>query len=199
MSQFSHLVTALDRLPEGAVQFAGGKGASLGRMARAGFTVPRGFVVGAGAFSLFLKSEDDGGATSGLAAELDVDDEAELHKVSDMLRDLIVGGPLPTVVEDSIRSAYAELGDSIPVAVRSSAVCEDGNAASFAGQQETYLNVCGADAILQHVKECWASFFSPRALFYRRKKGDLADTQIAVVVQEMIRAEKSGVLFTSDP
>jgi pyruvate,water dikinase len=86
-----------------------------------------------------------------------------------------------------------------PVAVRSSAVCEDGDTASFAGQQETFLNVCGSDAVTHSVRECWASFFSPRALFYRAKNGSLADTRMAVVVQEMACAEKSGVLFTVDP
>jgi pyruvate,water dikinase len=83
--------------------------------------------------------------------------------------------------------------------VRSSAVSEDGEAASFAGQQETFLSLRGADAVLHAVRECWASFFTPRAMFYRAQKGVLADVQMAVVVQEMVRAEKSGVMFTADP
>jgi pyruvate,water dikinase len=85
------------------------------------------------------------------------------------------------------------------VAVRSSAVSEDGEAASFAGQQETFLSLRGVDAVLHAVRECWASFFTPRAMFYRAQKGVLADVQMAVVVQEMVRAEKSGVMFTADP
>ena len=85
------------------------------------------------------------------------------------------------------------------VAVRSSAVSEDGLTASFAGQQESYLNVPGGDAVLDRVRECWASFFSPRALFYRAQKAVLADTRMAVVVQEMVQADKSGVMFTVDP
>jgi pyruvate,water dikinase len=85
------------------------------------------------------------------------------------------------------------------VAVRSSGVSEDGAAASFAGQQETYLNVHGIEDVLRRVQECWASFFSPRALFYRSRKGALGDTRMAVVVQEMVEADKSGVMFTVDP
>jgi pyruvate,water dikinase len=91
------------------------------------------------------------------------------------------------------------LGADALVAVRSSAVSEDGDAASFAGQQETYLNVRGAAGVTAAVKACWASFFEPRALFYREAKGALADTQMAVVVQQMVQSEKSGVMFTIDP
>ena len=80
--------------------------------------------------------------------------------------------------------------------MRSSAISEDSEDASFAGQQETYLNVRGADSVLKHIQMCWASFFTPRALFYRAQKGSLADVSIAVVVQRMVNAEKSGVLFT---
>jgi pyruvate,water dikinase len=83
--------------------------------------------------------------------------------------------------------------------VRSSAVSEDGGTASYAGQQETYLNVRGAEAVVHHVRQCWGSFFSPRALFYRAQKGALSDTSMAVVVQEMVAADKSGVMFTADP
>jgi pyruvate,water dikinase len=85
------------------------------------------------------------------------------------------------------------------VAVRSSACAEDGDVASFAGQQETFLNVRGTDHVLQRVVECWASFFSERAIFYRRRKGSLADLGMAVVIQEQIGSEKSGVIFTTDP
>jgi pyruvate, water dikinase len=85
------------------------------------------------------------------------------------------------------------------VAVRSSGISEDSQTASFAGQQETYLNVSGSANVVRKVRDCWASFFSPRALFYRGAKGALADTSMAVVVQEMVQAERSGVMFTVDP
>src|SRR5690606_14685796 len=98
-----------------------------------------------------------------------------------------------------IRDACRQLGDATAVAVRSSAIAEDGDAASFAGQQETYLNVKGTDAVLEAIGACWASFFTPRALFYRARHGALDDLEMAVVVQEMVSADKSGVMFTIDP
>ncbi len=130
---------------------------------------------------------------------LDVHDTTALNTVSDEVRAIIVGNPLPEEMHAEIREAYQGLGPQIPVAVRSSAVGEDGEAASFAGQQETFLNVRGDDAVARDVRECWASYFAPRALFYRAQKGTLSDTRMAVVVQEMVLAEKSGVLFTMDP
>jgi pyruvate,water dikinase len=102
-------------------------------------------------------------------------------------------------IDDAIVAAYEELGADVAVAVRSSAVCEDGETASFAGQQDTFLNVRGAAEVVRRVAECRASVFAPRAVFYRSQKGDPADTRMAVVVQEMIRAHKSGVMFTADP
>jgi pyruvate,water dikinase len=97
-----------------------------------------------------------------------------------------------------IAAAYERLGAG-PVAVRSSACAEDSETASYAGQQETYLNVVGADDVCTRVVDCWASFFSERALFYRAQKGSLEDLQMAVVVQQMLDPEKSGVVFTVDP
>jgi pyruvate, water dikinase len=99
----------------------------------------------------------------------------------------------------AIAAAYDALGDDPPVAVRSSACAEDSEAASYAGQQETYLYVRGAGAVLDRVRDCWASFFSDRALFYRQRKGSLDDLGMAVVVQRMVRADVAGVLFTCDP
>jgi pyruvate,water dikinase len=115
------------------------------------------------------------------------------------MRDLIVSSPLPDDLDARIRAAYEQLGLDLPVAVRSSAASEDGEAASYAGQQETFLNTRGIDAVLERLKHCWASFFAPRALFYRFQKGAPDDTRIAVVVQEMVCADKSGVMFTIDP
>ncbi len=107
--------------------------------------------------------------------------------------------PMPEAIKEAISGAYAKLAANTPVAVRSSAVCEDGESASFAGQQETFLNVRGAQEVVRRVQDCWASFFTPRAMFYRSEKGDVNDTRMAVVIQEMIAADKSGVMFTVDP
>ncbi len=188
-----------DELLPDSTAIAGGKGASLCHMTQAGLPVPPGFVVCAAAFRAFLA------ATGGLdfiarsMNGLDVHNETNLNNAAMSIRELIVSRPLEETLVQEIRSAYSELGDSVPVAVRSSAISEDSEGASFAGQQETYLNVRSADAIVQSVRACWASFFAPRAIFYRAKKGALQDSELAVVVQKMVNAEKSGVMFTHDP
>jgi pyruvate,water dikinase len=193
------VIAPFDGLPAEATAIAGGKGASLARMAGAGLPVPRGFVVCAAAFQAFLERHGARDVVLALMERLDVHDTAALNIVSDQVRAIIGEHPLPDELHAVIRAAYENLGPRIPVAVRSSAVGEDGEAASFAGQQETFLNVRGDDAVARDVRECWASYFAPRALFYRAQKGTLLDTRMAVVVQEMVLAEKSGVLFTVDP
>jgi pyruvate,water dikinase len=192
-------VIAFRDLPSESTAIAGGKGASLSRMAAAGLPVPPGFVISAGAFHEFLRS--CGGLTliETLTTNLDVDDARAVEHAADAIRRMIVSTPLPAPLADAIRAAHAGLEHGDLVAVRSSAVSEDGLTASFAGQQESYLNVAGGDAVLDRVGECWASFFSPRALFYRAQKAVIGDTRMAVVVQEMVQADKSGVMFTVDP
>jgi pyruvate,water dikinase len=160
---------------------AGGKGASLAAMTAAGLKVPAGFVVPAGALERAVEP-----------ARL-----VELARAGDhdAAQALVLEAQPP---REAIDAAYGQLGAEL-VAVRSSACAEDSDAASYAGQQETYLNVFGAAEVCRRVVDCWASFFSERALFYRAKKGSLDDLRIAVVVQEMVEPEKSGVLFTVDP
>ena len=163
------------------VTCAGGKGASLAAMTAAGLPVPSGFVVP----SWTLERSVDNGRLRLLARDGAHEEAAAL-----------VGAAEPP--REAIEQAYAELGGG-PVAVRSSACAEDSETASYAGQQETYLNVTGAEAVCRRVVDCWASFFSERALFYRERKGSLDDLRMAVVVQQMVDPEKSGVLFTVDP
>ncbi len=184
-----------------ARSFAGGKGASLAQMTSAGLPVPAGFVVGAKALRLFLAGEGSI-LIHGLLEELNIHDAEKLSNASKLICDWMAAQPLPEQFRTRIAAAYGELanaGGAIRVAVRSSGVSEDGEAASFAGQQETFLNICGVDAVASKVVECWMSFFSPRAIFYRGQKGSLMETAMAVVVQEMVQAEKSGVMFTVDP
>jgi pyruvate, water dikinase len=158
---------------------AGGKGASLARMTALGLPVPPGFVVPADVLAAVVD-------TDALRAALPDAGRAQA----------IVARAQPPA---EIGAAYEALGDEPPVAVRSSAAAEDSEAASYAGQQETYLHVRGAPAVLDRVRDCWASFFSERALFYRQRKGSLDDLGMAVVVQRMVRADVAGVLFTCDP
>ena len=161
------------------VSEAGGKGASLARMSGLGLPVPEGFVVSAETLAEVVDAD-------ALRAALPDHDKAME----------IVAAAQPPV---EIAEWYARLGDDPPVAVRSSACAEDSETASYAGQQETYLYVRGADQVLDRVRDCWASFFSERAIFYRQKKGSLDDLAMAVVVQRMVRSDVAGVLFTCDP
>jgi pyruvate, water dikinase len=170
------------------VACAGGKGSSLARMAALGLPVPPGFVVPANALADGLP---DGGAELRRLAEA---------RDAEAAQALIKTVELDSALREDVLRAYAALGpDDVPVAVRSSACAEDSEAASFAGQQETFLHVRGADQVRARIRDCWASFFSERALFYRSQKGSLADLGMAVVVQRMVQAEIAGVLFTCDP
>lgn len=167
---------------------AGGKGSSLARMAGLGLPVPPGFVIPAGALADALPA---GGAELRRLAEAQ---DAEAAQA--LIRTVELAAGLRSAVLD----AYAALGpDDVPVAVRSSACAEDSEVASFAGQQETFLHVRGGDQVRARIRDCWASFFSERALFYRSQKGSLADLGMAVVVQRMVQADIAGVLFTCDP
>jgi pyruvate,water dikinase len=163
------------------IRVAGGKGASLAAMTGAELPVPPGFVVAANG----LERAVDGARLRELARAQDWDAaQALVHEAEPPRR--------------AIAEAYERLGGG-HVAVRSSACAEDSETASFAGQQETYLHVSGAEDVCARVVECWASFFTERALFYRARKGSLDDLAMAVVVQRMVEPEKSGVLFTVDP
>ena len=177
------------------VQEAGGKGASLARLAAMGLQVPPGFVVCCDAL------EDALGDRAGelRAAIADAGDESRLAASAARAQEILRTARLPGAMDLDIRARYAELGDDAPVAVRSSAASEDGDAASFAGQQETYLNVRGGDEVIARIHDCWASFFTERALFYRARKGSLDDLGMAVVVQELVSADVAGVMFTVDP
>ena len=181
------------------VDGVGGKAASLGELTAAGLPVPSGFVVTAGTYREFIENADiDEELFS--AVDVDHEDTDALREAHERAHDLIMNTPVPGDVREGILSAYRGLGDGERfVAVRSSATAEDLPDASFAGQQETFLNV-REDALIRRVKECWASLFSQRAIYYRNRQGfPHAEVDIAVVVQEMVPAEKSGVLFTSHP
>ena len=184
-----------------AVETAGGKGASLSRMAAADLAVPPGFVVCAAAFARFLDADRTRDRIAALLDGLDVDNPSALHQAAAGVQTVIRELPLPAELDGAISGAYRRLcaDDASPVAVRSSAIAEDSGTASFAGQQQTFLNVVGAEQVVDRVRACWASFFGSNALFYRRAKGSLTDTRMAVVVQRLVTPEKSGVLFTADP
>jgi pyruvate,water dikinase len=188
-----------DEVDKDNVDSVGGKGASLGEMANKDFPVPGGFILTAQAYRRLLR---DTGIEEEIEAALDIDteDSDELEEAHERAVELIRGAGMPDEMRDEIEAAYEELGDGEFVAVRSSATAEDLPDASFAGQQETYLNVEGVDELVERVKDCWASLFTERAIYYRVEKGfSHEDVNIAVVVQRMVDADKSGVVFSSDP
>ncbi len=177
----------LDRIEDTHCDQAGGKGYTLARLRQAGFPVPPGFVVTADAYCAVV-------AANGLDALI-----ADPASTSARLQAAFEEAKIPPAVAAAIREAYLALGEG-PVAVRSSALSEDGASASFAGQHETVLDISGPDALLAAVRRCWASLWSERALAYRKRLGSLGDMPaMAVVIQKMIPAAQAGVAFTCDP
>jgi pyruvate,water dikinase len=180
-------------------EFAGGKGANLGELTAAGLPVPAGFVVGAPAYTAFLDETGLRDRIRELLEGLDVEDTAELERSAAAVRREIDDAAVPAGVAHGIRSALATLGAG-PVAVRSSATAEDTATASFAGMNETYLNVEGPGDVVAAVRSCWASLFGARTVFYRARRGlPQTEMEIAVVVQRQIVSTRAGVMFTIDP
>jgi pyruvate,water dikinase len=178
---------------------AGGKGASLGELHRAGLPVPPGFVVTVPAFRRAMLAADPGGAIDAELAALPPHDRA-IDGTTASIRARIVAAPLPGDVAAAITAAYEGLGPEVPVAVRSSAVGEDAAEASFAGLQDTYLWLRGADSVLDHVRRCWASLYNTEAVSYRlRQQLPEHDVAMAVVVQQMVDPRSAGVMFTCSP
>lgn len=180
------------------VNEAGGKGASLGEMTSANIPVPPGFVVLASAFDRFLEETDLNAEIKARLKEVNPEDTNSVEKVSVEIRDAIHDHQMPEDLGEKILKAFDELGAEF-VAVRSSATAEDGAIASWAGELETYLNTT-RENVIEQVKNCWSSLFTPRAIFYRHEKGLIDhDVSVAVVVQTMVQSEISGIAFTVHP
>lgn len=178
-----------------AVAACGGKGASLARLVELGLPVPAGFVVSCAALEQSLRDHAQQLRETISAAG----DPARRGDCATRAIEILRSTSLPGPLDDEIRVRYAELGDAEPVAVRSSAAAEDGEAASYAGQQETYLNVRGADSVIERIRSCWESYFTERALFYRAERGSLDDLGMAVVVQRQVDSDAAGIMFTIEP
>jgi len=193
------LVLPLD--DDGAtLERVGGKGASLARLARAGLPVPPGFHVTTAAYRRFVAANGLQAAIEAAAGAADATRPRTLERAEAHIRALFADGALPEEVARAIGASYAALGADLAMAVRSSATAEDLPDLSFAGQQESYLNVRGEGAVLDAVRRCWASLWTARAIGYRAVHGIApGDVSLAVVVQELAPAEAAGVLFTADP
>lgn len=184
---------------EATLETAGGKGLNLARLTRAGFDVPPGFIISTDAYREFVHTNRWLPEIVSGVTELSAENAVALEKASAQIRAAFSAGKIPEDTEAAIRAAYADLGNK-PVAVRSSATAEDLPDLSFAGQQDTYLNVIGAEHLLQAVINCWSSLWTARAIGYRIRNGiDHSEAALAVIVQEMVQSEASGVLFTANP
>lgn len=178
----------------------GGKGSKLAELAGAGFPVPGGFTVTTDAYASFIEASGLAETINKLLRGADFDDADAFEATTAEIRAAIVSAETPAPVDDPIRSAYADLPEGTFVAVRSSGTAEDLAEASFAGLHDTYLDIRGEDAVIDAVKRCWASMWTARATHYRQTNGiDQLSARIAVVVQQMVESEVSGVMFTANP
>jgi pyruvate, water dikinase len=190
-----------DQLSQADIPTAGGKGANLGELTRAGLPVPEGFVItGAG----YLAAMDEAGVREELRRRFDdarerVDDSAALSEASAELRAMVRSAGIPEALRTQLRDAYSTLGADASVAVRSSATAEDTEGTSFAGMHETFLNTVGADALENRLLDCWSSLFGERVIAYRASQGLTEEPVIAVVVQRLVDPDVAGVMFTVDP
>ena len=193
-------ILRIEEIQKEDIPSVGGKGASLGEMFSIGLPVPKAFVVTAQAFRRFLSETGIEDRLFATMADLNVEDSSALEEASRKAKELVLSVGMAASLQKRIREAYRIMGSETIVAVRSSATAEDLPDASFAGQQETYLNIRGEKDLLEAVRHCWASLYGGRAIYYRAKQGfDDRTVNIAVVVQELVHSEKAGVMFTSHP
>ena len=199
------LVEFFEELGKEDVDIAGGKGANLGELTNAGITVPPGFVITSETYDKFIKETGIFDEIMSILDAIDVNDTKELQGASARIKEIIMNAYVPDDIRTTIIEAYNALCQRIGkenafVAIRSSATAEDLPEASFAGQQDTFLNISGPEDVMIYVQKCWASLFESRAIFYREENNfDHSKVYIAVVVQEMANAEKAGVMFTVHP
>jgi hypothetical protein len=192
------LIRPFNQLGKADAGIAGGKGASLGEMTRAGIPVPPGFVILAGAFERFLEEADLNQELDAILHSVRRDEMGTVESASEKIRGLILNASMPEDIACEISKQFRTL-DAEFVAVRSSATAEDSASASWAGQLDTYLNTTESD-LLRNVQRCWASLFTPRAIFYRFEKGmHGSKISVAVVVQKMIQSEVAGIAFSVHP
>ena len=198
-------VKKFEKLNKDNIDIAGGKGANLGELTQVGIPVPPGFVVTAEAYEYFMNDAGINDEVMNILKDLDTNDTKALQATSEKIKNIIINTPIPDKITTLILESYNELGlrvgvDNVDVAIRSSATAEDLPEASFAGQQDTFLHVSGTKKVIEYVRKCWASLFEARAIFYREENNfDHSRVYIAVVVQQMVNADKAGVMFTVNP
>jgi len=203
MASVRPLVAFFKDIDKHDLPLVGGKGANLGEMTQAGFPVPNGFAITVEAYDRFLEENDLDKFLADTMADTDVKDSESLERATEKFQRKIKSGKMPAEVAHETIKAYKKLSGVFKkalVAVRSSATAEDLPGASFAGQQATFLNVKGEANLLESVKDCWASLFTARAIFYREENKIKHDkVKISVIVQKMVQSDVSGVMFSIDP
>jgi len=199
------LILDFRKLNKSSLPLVGGKNASLGEMINAGIRVPPGFAVTTHSYAVFMEQAGINNTIFSLLADLDPDNMAALNQAAEKVQEMIRTAAIPDEVQKMIGDSYFLLCekcgvDALPVAVRSSATAEDLPTASFAGQQDTYLWITGADRVIESVRKCWASLYTPRAISYR-VKNDFPHEKvlISVGVQKMVNSRAAGVMFTLNP
>ncbi|OPX60040.1 MAG: putative phosphoenolpyruvate synthase [Methanomassiliicoccales archaeon PtaB.Bin215] len=196
-------IVSISDLGKNDIDIAGGKGANLGELVAAGFNVPPGFVLTTAAYDHFMESSKIADRVKDLLTKVDASSESSLQEASTKIRELFDTVEIPADLKEQILTSHKAMfkGKKMGlVAVRSSATAEDLPTASFAGQQDTYLNVESPEELLDKVRKCWSSLYTPRAIYYRVTKGfEHSKVKLAVVVQKMINSEISGIMFTVDP
>ncbi|HVT01708.1 MAG TPA: phosphoenolpyruvate synthase [Patescibacteria group bacterium] len=194
------LVVSLRDVDRDDAKFVGGKGANLGEMLSAGFPVPPGFVITANSYRLFLKENSLDKRIADMLDSINFQSTDSLVQVAKNIRRLITSSPIPEQITKELFRFYSKIDSSSYVAIRSSATSEDSKEDSFAGQNETFLNIKGEANLAEKVRLAWASLFEPRSIFYRHeRKINQNSVAIALVVEKMIESESSGVIFTVDP
>ncbi|WZY34327.1 phosphoenolpyruvate synthase [Bacillus sp. FSL W8-1122] len=197
----SSLVLGFQEMDEKQLLLVGGKGLNLGELSKIqGIQVPEGFCVTTTGFQKVIKQNETFQALLDQLARAKVEDRDQIGEISRKIRELILEVEIPSDVVKAVAHYLSQFGEKHAYAVRSSATAEDLPHASFAGQQDTFLNIIGKDAILQHISKCWASLFTDRAVIYRMQNGfDHSQVYLSVIVQKMVFPQASGILFTADP
>lgn len=194
-----------EEISAGSLPFVGGKNANLGEMLRAGIRVPTGFATTTDSYLCFITRAGIKDEIFEILSDVSIDDEESLDETSAKIQALIGSAPIPDDIQDAIKEGYSCLCEkccmeTIPVAVRSSATAEDLPTASFAGQHETYLWVQGADQVIESIRRCWGSLYTPRAISYRvRNNCPHNKAHMSVGIQKMVNSRTAGVMFTLNP
>ncbi|MFB7817643.1 phosphoenolpyruvate synthase [Paenibacillus chitinolyticus] len=197
----SSLVLGFQEMDKTQLSLVGGKGLNLGELSKLeGIQVPEGFCVTTAGYRKAIEQNETYQALLNRLTLLKADDRDQIGEISRKIRNIIRGAEIPSDVVTAVAHYLSRFGEEHAYAVRSSATAEDLPHASFAGQQDTYLNIIGVDAILQHISKCWASLFTDRAVIYRMQNGfDHSQVYLSVIVQRMVFPQASGILFTADP